>query len=126
MGVSAGRVALFVSRVSVDKGGTGAIGSIGVSPPAFGVVTAGSTRGSAPVGAMGGVVGGCVGALVLSLRSLSAKALWRSRVSCGLVVIKMCSSGEATTFMATWFWPAKKRASPTSAVKRRCLSPWER
>ena len=60
---------------------------------------------------------------VVGLRSLAAKAFWRSRVSCGLVVMSPCSSGEATTFMATWFWPAKKRASPTSAVRRRCRSP---
>lgn len=41
------------------------------------------------------------GVLVLSLSSLSVKAFWRSRVSWGLVVINVCSSGEATTFMAT-------------------------
>lgn len=39
------------------------------------------------------------------------------RVSLGSVVIRACSSGEATTRIATWFWPAKKSDSPTSAVK---------
>lgn len=56
-----------------DTGGV--MGSDGESPPAFGVGTAGSTRGSTPTVAAGGVTGGAAtGALVFSLRSLSAKA----------------------------------------------------
>lgn len=48
------------------------------------------------------------------------------RSSNGFEVISSCSKGAAKTFMATWFCPAKKRPSPTSAERRRAFSPSER
>lgn len=45
------------------------------------------------------------------------------RISSGLVVITLCSSSEARMRMATWFWPAKKIPSPTSADNKRRFSP---
>lgn len=74
-----------------------------------------------------GAVGLTFWARVGALASLAAAASCCLRnTSRGSVVIRACSSGEATMRIATWFWPAKKSASPTSAVKSRWRSPWER
>jgi len=75
------------------------------------------------VGGMGGiglVVWACWGWAVVCIPFFMASS------SAGSEVISLCSWGEATTFMATWLAPAKKRPSPTAAAKSRFFSPWER
>ena len=41
----------------------------------------------------------------------------------GSEVIKACSSGEATTFKATWFEPAKIIPWPMPEANNKCFSP---
>jgi hypothetical protein len=45
------------------------------------------------------------------------------KTSAGLVVINRCSSGEATTLIATWVCPAKNSPCPTPAESRSSFSP---
>ena len=77
---------------------------------------AGRGTGLGAVGAAGGI-GRAEGGVAL------AAAAFCFNNSSGLEVIKVCSSGEATTFRATWFEPAKIIPWPMPEANNKCFSP---